>query len=289
MCPLASDRLLEPALEAARAGGEILRQRFLDATVKVELKAEHDFVSEVDRASEEAIVATIRRYFPDHGILAEEGGWQGGGGSEYEWLIDPLDGTSNYLQGLPMFAVSIGCRRGEELVAGVILEPLGGNVWQAARGAGATWNGRPIRVSEHGGLDGAFLATGYPFRARRALDLYLEVFRDVFLRARALRRCGSAALDLAHTACGVFDGFFEFRLSAWDIAAGALVIEEAGGRIADLDGGRRFLETGNVVAGGPAVYEELARVVAARASEARLEELAPAEDGVRRAARDPVG
>ncbi|HYG64843.1 MAG TPA: inositol monophosphatase family protein, partial [Thermoanaerobaculia bacterium] len=162
----------------------------------------------------------------------------------------------------------------------------GGNVFTAVRGGGARWNGRRMAVSSRPGLEGAFLATGYPFRALPTLDVYLEIFRDVFRQAKAIRRCGSAALDLAYTAAGVYDGFFEFRLSPWDIGAGVLMIEEAGGRVTDLDGGSRYFAGGNIVSGGGAVQRELLEVARRHASEAVIDRLnpidVPAEDPVPR-------
>jgi myo-inositol-1(or 4)-monophosphatase len=273
----ANRELLATARAAAEAGAEVLRRWFRDADLTVERKGAHDFVTAADRESERAIAAEIARRHPGHRILGEEGGDRGSGAGEHQWLIDPLDGTTNFLQGLPVFCVSVACRRGDDPVAGVVIEPLSGDVFAAARGAGAEWNGRPMRASDRPGLDGAFLATGYPFRARETLDTYLEIFRAVFLRAKAIRRCGAAALDLAYTAAGVYDGFFEFRLSPWDVAAGALLVTEAGGRVTDLDGGGRYLDPGNVVAGGPAVQEELLATVAAVAGEAALESLLPVE------------
>ncbi|MEM7051153.1 MAG: inositol monophosphatase family protein [Acidobacteriota bacterium] len=271
--------LLATALRAAEAGADVVRRHFRAADLRVAEKAAHDFVSEADTGAEAAIVAEIHRRHPDHRILAEEGGAVAGeGGSRQsapEWIIDPLDGTTNFLHGLPMCAVSVACRRGDRLEAGVILDPLRRETFTALRGGGAEWNGRPMRVSQRPSLDGAFLATGYPFKARRALDLYLDVFREVFLRAKAIRRCGAAALDLAYTAAGVFDGFFEFRLAPWDLAAGVLMVEEAGGRVSDLDGGPSYLETGNIVAGGAAAQPDLLAVVGSIADEAALERLDP--------------
>jgi myo-inositol-1(or 4)-monophosphatase len=176
---------------------------------------------------------------------------------------------------LPVYCVSIACRKGDELVAGVIHDPEGRNVFKASRGGGAFWNGRPMSVSRQPGLKGAFLATGYPFRALPTLDVYLAVFREVFLQAKAIRRCGAAALDLAYTAAGVYDGFFEFRLSPWDIGAGVLMIREAGGVVSDLDGGERFFQGGNIVAGGLPVHSELQAAVARHASEAEIDRLNP--------------
>ena len=161
----------------------------------------------------------------------------------------------------------------------MILAPQGDNRFSAALGAGATWNGAPMTVSELPGLDGGFVATGYPFRSKATLDLYLAAFREVFQQVRSIRRCGSAAVDLAYTAAGIYDGFFEFRLSIWDIAAGALLIREAGGTVTDLDGGDRYLETGSVIAGGPAVHRELLAAVGRYADEGRLQRVDPLPTG----------
>lgn len=268
--------LLETAESAARAGAEVVRRYFRDAGLEVRRKGQNDFVTQADKESEAAILAIIRSRFPEHRILAEEGSGAGiGGDNEHQWLIDPLDGTTNFLQGLPVYCVSIACRKRDELVVGVILDPEGNNLFTATRGGGARWNGRPVERARHGGLDGAFLATGYPFRALPTLDVYLDIFRDVFRHARAIRRCGSAALDLAYTAAGVYDGFFEFRLSPWDIGAGILLIEEAGGVVTDLDGGRRYFEGGNIVAGAPAVHQGLLGIVKRHGSEAEIDRLNP--------------
>jgi myo-inositol-1(or 4)-monophosphatase len=266
--------LLDAAVAACRLGAAALTPLFRDTALEVRRKGENDFVTAADHASEEAIVAEIRRRFPQHRILAEEGRGAGGMG-DVEWLIDPLDGTTNFLQGLPVFCVSVACRRGGELLAGAVLDPVGDNLFTAARGAGAWWNGEPMRVSPRPGLAGAFLATGFPFRAHRTLDVYLGLFREVFLAVKAIRRCGSAALDLAYTAAGVYDGFFEFRLSPWDLGAGVLLIEEAGGRVTDLDGGQAYFAGGNVVAGGPAVQRELLAVVRRHTGEASLDAIDP--------------
>ncbi len=251
------EALLAVAVEAAQVGAAILERHFRSGHLEVSTKAENDFVTQADRASEKALVEVILGHFPEHRILAEEGTEHRAATSDLEWVIDPLDGTTNFLHGLPVWAVSIACRRGSELLAGVVLDPCGGNTFTAVRGQGASWNGSPMRVAAQSGLDGAFLATGYPFRAHAALDIYLDLFRAVFRRARAIRRCGAAALDLAYTAAGVYEGFFEFRLSPWDIAAGALLIEEAGGVVTDLDGGGGCFGSGNVLAGPPGVAADL--------------------------------
>jgi myo-inositol-1(or 4)-monophosphatase len=270
--------LLETAIAAARAGSEVVTRYFRDTGLEVGAKGENDFVTQADKESEAAILAVIRRRFPDHRILAEEGSGAGEGtGSEYQWLIDPLDGTTNFLQGLPVYCVSVACRKGDELLAGAIEDPEGRNVFTAVRGGGAFWNGRRMETSGREGLSGAFLATGYPFRALSTLDCYLAIFRDVFCHAKAIRRCGSAALDLAYTAAGVYDGFFEFRLSPWDIGAGVLMVREAGGVVTDLDGGESFFRSGNIVAGGRAVQRELLATVRRHASEEELDRLNPQE------------
>ncbi|MEL7060870.1 MAG: inositol monophosphatase family protein [Acidobacteriota bacterium] len=271
------------ALEAAEAGAAVLRRMFRSRDLGVDEKAANDFVTEADRASEREIVATLRHRGPSHRILGEEGGWiEPDRPVEHpvEWIVDPLDGTTNFVHGLPTFCVSIGARHRGVMMAAAIVAPIGGDRWTARRGGGTRWNGRPTQVSSRGGLDGACLATGFPFRAHAAIDLYLEMFRAAFLRARAMRRLGAAALDLAYTACGVYDGFFELRLSPWDVAAGWLLVEEAGGVVTDLDGGARLLETGNVLAGSPAVHADLRAVFGDRVDENAMARAEP---------RGPVG
>jgi myo-inositol-1(or 4)-monophosphatase len=260
---------------AARAGGAELVPRFRSEAVDVRAKARHDYVSAADEASERAVLEVLAGAFPEHAVLSEEEGIVGGSDSRHLWIVDPLDGTNNYLQGLPIWAVSVACARDGEVVVGVVHDPLRDEWFVAERGGGARWDGRAMRVSGRSGLEGAFLATGYPFKARAALDHYLAAFKAVFLDAKAIRRCGAAVLDLAHTAAGVYDGFFEFRLSPWDLAAGSLMIEEAGGRATDLDGGHRFLRTGNLVAGSPAVHREMLQRIQLHADEALLDTLTP--------------
>jgi myo-inositol-1(or 4)-monophosphatase len=246
--------LIETAVEAAKAGGEVLLSSWRRLPPgSVSEKRKNDFVTHADKESEERIVEVLRARFPEDAMLGEEGGERGGTGSGRTWIIDPLDGTSNFIAGFPFWCVSIAARQGEELVAGVIWDPLRGELYRAERGAGAYRGNTRLAVTARPGLEGAFLATGFPFRSREHLDTYLRLFRAVFLEARAIRRAGSAALDLASVAAGVFDAFFEFRLAPWDIAAGALLIREAGGVVRDFDGGERYWERGNIVAGSPAV------------------------------------
>ncbi len=252
--------LMETAAEAARAGGEVALASWRNiAAGEVSEKKKNDFVTNADRESEERIVSRIRLSFPKDNFLGEEGGRRGTDAGARTWIIDPLDGTSNFIAGFPFWSVSVAAQEGAQIVAGVVWDPLREEMYTAERGSGAFRNGWRIHVTGREGVDGAFLATGFPFRSREKIDLYLSLFRELFLHARAVRRAGSAALDLAMVAAGVYDGFFEFRLSVWDIAAGALLIEEAGGEITDFSGGTRFWERGNVVAGSPAVARGILR------------------------------
>lgn len=267
-----SSRVLETAVAAARAGGEALLARWRALPEgSVSEKRQNDYVTLADRESEERVIATIRDAFPDDGFRAEEGGGRHPTGGERVWIIDPLDGTSNFIAGFPFWCVSVAAREKEELVAGVVWDPLRGELYATERGAGAFRNGKRLAVTRRGDVDGAFLATGFPFRSRDQIDVYLALFRALFLRARAIRRAGSAALDLAHVAAGVFDGFFEFHLAAWDIAAGAVLIEEAGGEVTDFSGSGRYLERGNVVAGSPGVARGIRRVAGGILSEEGLD------------------
>jgi len=274
------EELTRVAIDAAKLAGDRLRNRFGDGDLKVRAKAEHDFVTEADQESEQLILGALRDRFPEHLVLSEEIGLVGPREAEYRWVIDPLDGTSNFLKGLPIWSVSIACRDRHQTVAAAVYDPLRDDLFSATKGLGAYLNGETLHVSQRRSLSDAFLATGFPFRARGALDVYLDIFRQVFLHARGIRRCGSAALDLAYTAAGTFDGFFEFRLSSWDIAAGELLIREAGGVITDLDGEPNFLRSGNVLAGPMELHRELVAKVGDFASESRLDDLAPLEEAV---------
>jgi len=267
------EELLPTAVAADRYGGRVTLEMFRQGTLEIEEKTENDFVTLADRRSEEAVIGEIRRRFPVHRIVAEERGSEAGSDDSIEWLVDPLDGTSNFIQGLPIFAVSVACRQGSELLAGAILDSSRGDLFTAVRGGGAWWNERPMRISSRVDLRGAFLATGFPFKAKSALDLYLAIVSEVFAGARSIRRCGSAAIDLAYTAAGIYDGFFEFRLTPWDLAAGALLIQEAGGKVTDLDGGVGFLTSGDLLAGAPGVHAELLAIAGRLGGTARLNRL----------------
>ncbi len=248
--------MLNMAIRAARRAGDIIL-RHLDrlSELKVESKGHQDFVTQVDRAAEAAIIEVLHRAYPDHGFLAEESGRSGD--EDFLWIIDPLDGTTNYLHGYPQFAVSIALSVRGRLEQAVIYDPLKQDLFTASRGEGAQLNNRRIRVSRRPGIEGALIGTGFPVRAMDQLEEYLDQFRAVFPRTSGIRRAGSAALDLAYVSCGRLDGFWESHLKAWDIAAGALLIQEAGGLVSDLSGGDDFLDQGGIVAGNPRIHREL--------------------------------
>ena len=256
------DAFLAEVERIARLGGAQLLKHWRSlAADQISEKARNDMVTVADLASERVIIEAVRSRFPDHRVLSEEAGWSSTAGTGPTWIVDPLDGTTNFVHGIPQFAVSIGVAVDGRVDFGVIFDPCKNDIFTAARRRGARWNGVPCRVSAHQRLEGSLLATGFPFKAHRLLGAYLDIFRDVFLRCKAIRRPGAAALDLAYTAAGMFDGFFEFQLSTWDTAAGAILIEEAGGVITDMEGGPNYLETGNVVSGTPGVHRELLETI----------------------------
>lgn len=252
---------LEVAEEAAREGGRILMDHYgkLEAS-DVRRKGKCDWVTTVDHASEEAIIRILKKAFPDHTILAEESAPKTAA-SPMQWLIDPLDGTVNYIHQFPMFGVSIALMQEGILEVGVVFDPIREELFTARRGGGAWLNGRRIQVTVHPNVREAMLATGFPFRAQKCLDLYLSSFRRLFLETGSIRRAGSAAIDLAYTACGRLDGFWEMALAPWDIAAGALLIEEAGGAVSDFFGKPRYLENGHITAGNRAVHKGLVEIL----------------------------
>lgn len=250
--------ILDSAVCAAREAGRVLMQYYAQRDrLRVEAKRRNDFVSEADRAAEAAIIAVIRDSYPGHGILAEESGSNGGSQREYQWVIDPLDGTTNFLHGFPQFCVSIGIKRRGRLELGVIYDPLREELFTATRGGGAHLNGWPIHVTDRGSLDGALIGTGFPIRDQRDIGAYVEMFREMTLATAGLRRAGSAALDLVNVAAGRTDGQFDLGLAQWDLAAGAIIVAEAGGVITDLAGGNRYLERGNLIAGNPDIHRAL--------------------------------
>ena len=252
--------MLNIAVRAARRAGDVII-RHLDGVdqLHVDSKQRNDFVTEVDHLAEQEIIREIHRHHRDHAILAEESG--ASGDNENVWIIDPLDGTTNFLHGFPVFAVSIAHQHRGRLENGVVYDPVSQELFTASRGNGAFLNERRIRVSQRRGLEGALISTGFPYRDHRWLDEYLAMFRAVLEKTAGLRRPGSAAIDLAWLAAGRTDGFWEMGLSPWDIAAGALLIREAGGMVGDLSGGPQYLDQGHVIAGNPKVFKELAREI----------------------------
>ena len=244
------------ALRAARQAGQIILRAMdrLDE-LQVEEKSRNDFVSNIDREAESAIVDALHKAYPDHGIMGEEHG-QSFESDQFTWIIDPLDGTTNFLQGIPHFCISIALQKGRQIEHGVIFDPVRNETFVASRGYGAQLNGKRIRVSQRSKLEEMVLGTGIPPGAvARHLDAYMDMLKEFTAKSRAIRRGGSAALDLAYVAAGRTDGFWEFALSPWDIAAGALLVREAGGFVGDLRGGDGFMKSGNIVAANPRCFK----------------------------------
>lgn len=258
------DDLLQAAMMAARAAAEVHRRELnrLQTTQWTE-KGHADWVSEVDHAAEEEAVAEIRGRFPQHAIAAEEKDWGGPrpGQAEVTWYIDPLDGTTNYLHRYPFHAVSIAAVDSDGIAAGVVINSARWETFEAMRGAGAKQNGEPISVSGIGELKLALIGTGFPFKQLDLLDTYVEHFKAILPVTSGIRRTGSAAIDLCDVACGRLDGFWELYLAPWDVAAGVLVLREAGGIITDLRGEEAVLQHGAFLAGNPAIHRELRRVL----------------------------
>ena len=252
--------MLNIGIRAARAAGDfIIRCMEQMQGITVTEKSRNDYVSEVDRRAERIIIDVLRKAYPEHAILAEESGAQGDG--EYRWIIDPLDGTTNYLHGFPQFAVSVALEHNGVLNQGIVYDPLRQELFTASRGDGAYLDERRIRVAHRDTLEGALIGTGFPFRTLDRLDTYVDIFRRLTAVTAGMRRPGAASLDLAYVAAGRLDGFWEYGLEAWDIAAGALLIREAGGFITDMESGDAGLESGNIVAGNLAIHEALLKVI----------------------------
>ncbi|MGC8521287.1 MAG: inositol monophosphatase family protein [Steroidobacteraceae bacterium] len=258
---MAGHALLNIAVRAARRAGEIIVRSLNNLeSLTVTAKGRNDFVSEVDRAAEAEIVGIIHRHYPEHAILAEEGGAQGE--NDTRWIIDPLDGTTNFLHGFPVFAVSIACEHKGRLEHAVVYDPMRQELFTASRGGGAHLDNRRMRVSKQRTLEGALIGTGFPFRANdRYLDAYFAMLKAATQSTAGIRRPGAAALDLAYVAAGRIDGFWELGLSPWDTAAGTLLVREAGGHIGTLSG-EEYRQGGHVVAGNPRVYAALIELFA---------------------------
>ncbi|WP_188150586.1 inositol monophosphatase family protein [Teredinibacter waterburyi] len=256
--------MLTIALKAARKAGEVIERSFdrLDL-INIEEKGRNDYVSEVDRKAEQEIIYHLSKSYPDHKFIGEETGETGAANSDYEWIIDPLDGTTNFIHGIPHVSVSIACRYKGQLEHGVVLDVTRREEFTASRGKGAMLNGRRIRVTPRKSMDGALIGTGIPFNgfALEHIDSYLSCMREVASQTAGIRRAGSAALDLAYVAAGRFDGFWEMNLKPWDMAAGVLLVREAGGLLSGFKGDTNYLENGHVVCAGPKVFKPLLQIV----------------------------
>ena len=254
------DDLRAACVEAARLGGEVLRERWGKART-IEYKGGIDLVTDADRASEAAVLGFLTARFPGAAILAEESGASGAGVGGLRFFVDPLDGTTNYAHGLPHFAVNVAVADASGLAAGATLDPLRGERWDAARGRGATLDGARVSHSGRSELRGSLLVTGFPYDVHDRYEEPLRLFTAFIRRARAVRRFGSAALDLAYVASGRFDGFWELRLKPWDVAAGIVIAREAGALVTDLGGGDRMLESGDIVAATPGLLATMLAVI----------------------------
>ena len=248
------------AIKAARRAGAIINRATQDlGRLTVTKKGPADFVSEVDRSAEEAIISVLREAYPDHSFLGEEGGAIGE--SEFQWIIDPLDGTTNFLHGFPMYCTSSGVAHKGVITQGVIYDPIRNDLFTATRGSGAYLNDRRLRVSSLLKMEDALIGSGFPYSSMAHQERYMRMLAEVMRKSAGIRRPGSAALDLAYVAAGRYDGFWELGLKPWDMAAGTLLIQEAGGLVSDLEGNNQFLETGSVVAGNPKIFAQLLSMV----------------------------
>lgn len=247
--------MLNIAVRAARSAGElILRYADKIGTLQINQKSKNDFASEIDRMAEQEIIQIIQSAYPDHTILAEESG-EHRGNEEFVWIIDPLDGTTNFLHGFPQYAVSIALMHKGKIEVATVFEPLRDELFTASRGGGAMLNNRRIRVTRQNSLKGALIGTGFPFKKQQHLDAYLGMFRALFVDSAGIRRAGAAALDLAYLAAGRLDGFWEIGLHQWDMAAGVLLVKEAGGVVTDFSFDDKFLTSGNIIAGNPKMHQ----------------------------------
>ena len=259
--------MLNIAIRAARNAGDLI-VRSIDniGKIKISQKGKNDYASEVDNLAEQEILRVIKAAYPDHAIIAEESGQYPG--NDYTWVIDPLDGTTNFIHGFPQFAVSIALKHQNRIEQAVVYDPLRDELFTASRGAGAMLNNRRLRVTRQASLTGALLGTGFPFKHQQHLDAYMDMFRALFIDAAGIRRAGAAALDLAYVAAGRLDGFWEIGLREWDMAAGILLIQEAGGVVTDFSFNHDYLVTGNVIAGNPKMHQAIYNSIAPYVSDA---------------------
>lgn len=253
--------MLNIAVRAARAAGNIIARNLgQSADLLVEQKRKDDLVTNIDRECEQAITSILLKSYRDHSVLGEESGVTGNPDSEYQWVVDPIDGTTNFVQGLPHCAVSIALRHNGKTEVGVVFDPMLNEMFTASRGEGATLNGVRIRVANRDSLDGAIIGTAFPTRYRERMLPYLELFARLISNCADIRRSGSAALDLCYVACGRYDGYLEQGLKQWDFAAGDLILSEAGGLTTDFMGEPGYVKTGNIVAANPKVLRSLLKV-----------------------------
>ena len=256
--------MLNVAIKAARTAGTIINRAALDVeSVRVAAKQTNDFVTEVDQAAEAAIIDILLTAYPDHAIWAEESGRRDGkhGGADHVWIIDPLDGTTNFIHGFPVYCVSIALMVGKRIEQAVVYDPSRNDLFCATRGRGAYMNDRRIRVAKRDSLRSTLLSTGFPYRPGDALQTYLKMLGEVMPKCAGVRRPGSAALDLAYVAAGFSDGFFEAGLAPWDVAAGSLLVTEAGGLVGNFTGEANFLEQRECLAANPKIYGQLVSVI----------------------------
>ncbi|BDM63920.1 inositol monophosphatase [Shewanella sp. NFH-SH190041] len=261
--------MLTIAVRAARAAGQTIMRAYTDFDrVEVSAKGINDFVTSVDKEAEAAIVYHIRKSYPDHTIVGEESGENRGSNKDYIWIVDPLDGTTNFIKGIPHFAVSIALQHKGKTEVAVVFDPVRNELFSAVRGQGAKMNDFRLRVSNNTDIHTGIIATGFPFKARQHSETYMKILGEVFAQCADLRRAGSAALDLAYVAAGRMEGFFEIGLKPWDIAAGDLICREAGGTVTDFTGGHSYLMSGNIVAGNPKTTSALVKTLRPLLSEA---------------------
>jgi myo-inositol-1(or 4)-monophosphatase len=247
--------ILNIAVRAARRAGSIINRAALDGSpLEVRSKQVNDYVTQIDRAAEQAIIDVVHKAYPDHAFMAEESGATGSVEAQYRWIIDPLDGTTNFIHGFPQYCVSIAVEHRRALTHAVVYDPVKNELFTASKGSGAFLNDRRVRVSKCTRLQGALIGTGFPFKELGRLDLYARQLRSFMQTAAGVRRAGAAALDLAYVACGRLDGFWELGLSPWDMAAGALLIQEAGGLVGGLSGESDYLESGDICASTPKIF-----------------------------------
>lgn len=250
------------AESAARKAGQMIISAVEELKdLEVTEKGRNDFATNVDRAAEELIISILHKSYPDHKVIGEESGEHGPADSEHVWIIDPLDGTTNYIHGFPHYAISIALEVKGRIEHGLIYDPVRDEMFMASRGHGARMNGRKLRVSAQRKLSYSLIGTGFPFKHQQHIEPYMKTFYAMFPQSGGVRRAGSAALDLAYVAAGRLDGFWEISLNKWDMAAGVLLVKEAGGLVGDFRGGEHYLESGNIIAGNPKIFKSMLQII----------------------------